>query len=140
MSISIPASHLDLLTRPIHGVLTTMMPNGQPQSSLVWCDYDGTCARVNTTRQRQKGRNMRLNPRVSLVVVDPEDTSRYLEIRGDAELVEEGAIEHLDEITRHYTNHPHYYGSIYPLEQQARETRIICRIHARTIALDAIHR
>ena len=50
----IPASHLDLITRPIHGVLTTMMPDGQPQSSLVWCDYDGQCACVNTTLERQK--------------------------------------------------------------------------------------
>ena len=49
MSLPVPDSHLDLLTRPIHGVLTTMMPDGQPQSSLVWCDYDGECARVNTT-------------------------------------------------------------------------------------------
>jgi PPOX class probable F420-dependent enzyme len=140
MSLPIPDSHRDLLTRPLHGVLTTMMPDGQPQSSLVWCDYDGECARVNTTRQRQKGRNMRANPRVSLLVVDPEDTSRYLEIRGEVEIVEEGAAAHLDAITRQYTRHPHYYGYVYPLEQQDRETRIICRIHAVKIGLDAIHR
>ncbi len=139
MSLPIPDSHLDLLTRPIHGVLTTMMPDGQPQSSLVWCDYDGECARVNTTRQREKGRNMLANPKVCLLVVDPEDTARYLEIRGEVELIEDGALDHLDQLTRRYTPHPHYYGSIYPLEQQARETRIICRIHATKITLDAIH-
>ncbi len=139
MSLPIPDSHLDLLMRPIHGVLTTMMPDGQPQSSLVWCDYDGECARVNTTRQREKGRNMLANPKVCLLVVDPEDTARYLEIRGEVELIEDGALDHLDQLTRRYTPHPHYYGSIYPLEQQARETRIICRIHATKITLDAIH-
>ena len=52
MSIPIPTSHVDLLTQPIHGVFTTMMPDGQPQSSLVWCGYDGECACVNTTRER----------------------------------------------------------------------------------------
>ena len=139
MNLPIPDSHLDVLTRPIHGVPTTMMADGQPQSSLVWCDYDGECARVNTTRQREKGRNMLANPKVCLLVVDPEDTARYLEIRGEVELIEDGALDHLDQLTRRYTPHPHYYGSIYPLEQQARETRIICRIHATKITLDAIH-
>ena len=140
MNVPIPESHRDLLTRPIHGVLTTMMPDGQPQSSLVWCDEDGEYARVNTTRERQKGRNMLANPRVSLLIVDPEDTSRYIEIRGNAELVETGALDHLDQLTRAYTRHPHFYGHVYPVEQQRRETRIICRIHAKKITLDAIHK
>lgn len=140
MSLPIPASHLDLLTRPIHGVLTTMMPDGQPQSSLVWCDFDGECARVNTTAERQKGRNMAANPRVTLLVVDPEDTSRYIEIRGRAQLVENGAVVHLDQITRDYTSHPQYYGYIYPREQRERETRLICRIEGTKITLDAIHK
>lgn len=133
-------SHLDLLTQPVHAVLTTMMPDGQPQSSLVWCDYDGECACVNTTLQRQKGRNMAANPRVCLLIVDPHDTSRYIEIRGAAELVEDGAIQQLDRLTRKYTDHPRFYGYVYPIEQQAQETRIICRIHATRITLDAIHR
>ncbi len=139
MNLPIPDSHLDVLTRPIHGVPTTMMADGQPHSSLVWCDYDGVCARVNTTRQRQKGWNMLVNPKVCLLVVDPEHTARYLEIRGEVELIEEGALDHLDRLTRRYTRHPHYYGSVYPVEQQAQETRIICRIHATKITLDAIH-
>jgi PPOX class probable F420-dependent enzyme len=140
MSLPIPASHLDLLTRPVHGVLTTMMPDGQPQSSLVWCDYDGKCARVNTTAERQKGRNLRANPRATLLVIDPDDTSRYIEIRGTAELIEDRSCIHLDAITRQYTTHPRYYGYIYPEAQRARETRLIARIHATKITLDAIHR
>ena len=136
----IPASHLDLLTRPIHGVLTTMMPDGQPQSSLVWCDFDGQCACVNTTLERQKGRNLAANPAVNLLVVDPDDTTRYLEIRGQAELVRPGALAHLDQITRQYTEHPAYYGYVFPGERQSLETRIICRIQPSRINLDAIHR
>lgn len=80
------------------------------------------------------------NPKVSLLIVDPEDTSRYIEIRGEVELKEEGALEHLDQITRQYTQHPQYYGFVFPIEQKAKETRIICRIHASKITLDAIHR
>jgi PPOX class probable F420-dependent enzyme len=140
MSIPIPASHLDLFTQPVHGVLTTIMPDGQPQSTLVWCDYDGECACVNTTRERQKGMNMAANPKVSLLIVDPENTGRYIEVRGDAELVEEGALAHLDRLTQRYTPHPCFYGYVYPAARQTQETRIICRIHAVRINLDAIHK
>lgn len=139
MNLPVPASHLDLLTGKVHGVLTTMMADGQPQSSLVWVDFDGECACVNTTLERQKGRNLQRNPKVSLLVVDPENTGRYLELRGEAELVTEGALEQLDRVTRKYTSHPQYYGYVYPLEQKTHERRVICRIHAKKITLDAIH-
>ena len=137
--VSVPPSHMDLLTRPICAVLTTTMPDGQPQSSIVWADHDGGCVRVATTRERRKGRNLRANPKVSLLVVDPDDTARYVCVLGDAELAEAGALEHLDELTRQYTHHPRFYGYVYPVEQRARETRIICRIHARRVLVDAIH-
>lgn len=138
-TVAIPASHLDLLTRPICGVFTTMGVDGQPHSSLVWVDVDDECARVNTTLQRRKGRDLLADPKVNLLVVDPDDTARFIQIRGDAELVTDGAVEHLDSLTRAYTRHPRYYGFVYPVSQQARETRVICRIHARRITLDAIH-
>ena len=138
-TVPLPATHLDLLDRPICGVLTTMGHDGQPQSSLVWVDHDGECARVNTTLERQKGRNLLANPRVSLLVVDADNTARFIQIRGDAELVTDGALAHLDTLTRKYTRHPNYYGHIYPVEQAARETRVICRIQARRITVDAIH-
>ena len=104
--VVVPESHLDLLTRPVVGVLTTLLPDGQPHSSLVWVDYDGMCARVNTTLERRKGRDLIDDRRVSLLVVDPDDTSRFVQIRGEAELLTEGAEEHLDALTRRYTGHP----------------------------------
>lgn len=140
MSLPIPESHVDLFTRPIHGVLTTLMPDGQPQSSLVWCDYDGEHVSINTSIERQKGKNMLRNPKVSLLVVDPDDTGRYIEVRGEAEVITAGAVEHLDRVTRKYTHHPQFYGYVYPLEKRERENRIICRIHALKITRDAIHR
>jgi PPOX class probable F420-dependent enzyme len=138
-SVAIPESHADLLTRGICGVFTTMGSDGQPQSSLVWMDHDGRCARVNTTLERQKGRNLVANPKCNLLVVDPDDTARFIQIRGDAELVTEGAAEHLDALTRRYTSHPAFYGFVYPIEQRAHETRVIVRIHARRITRDAVH-
>jgi PPOX class probable F420-dependent enzyme len=136
---TIPASHLDLLKRPICGVFTTIGPDGWPQSSLVWVDHDGECVRVNTTLQRQKGRNLLADGRVSLLVVDPDDTSRFIQIRGTGELVTEGAVEHVNELARRYTRRDRYYGGVYPTSQRDRETRVICRIRARRVTLDAIH-
>jgi PPOX class probable F420-dependent enzyme len=138
-TLPIPASHLDLLTRAICGVFTTMGDDGQPQSCIVWVDVDDGCALVNTTFERQKVRNLLHNRKVSLLVVDPENTARYIQIRGDAELVTDGAVDHVDALTRKYTSRPRYYGHVYPEAQRFRETRVICRIHARRITLDAIH-
>ena len=121
MNLPIPESHFDLITRPIHGVLTTRMPNGQPQSSLVWCDYDGECVCIHTTPERQKGRNMLHNPKVSLLIMDPEITGRSLELRAEVEITTENVVEQPDRVTRKCTCHPRFYGYAYPLEQMARE-------------------
>ncbi len=139
VAAAIPADHLDLVRRPIVAVFTTMGRDGQPQSSLVWIDMRDGCVRVNTTLERQKGRNLLGDRAVSLLVVDPDDTARFIQIRGEAELVMDGGREHLDVLTRKYTRHQHYYGGIYPAAQADRETRVICRIHARRITVDAIH-
>lgn len=136
----IPSSHLDLLTRPICGVLTTIGPDGQPHASLVWADHDAGCPQVNTILERQKGRDLEHDPRVSLLMVDPEDTTRFMEIRGEVEIVRDGAVPHLDRLTRQYTRHPRFYGFVYPSEQQVKETRVVCRIHPSRVVLDAIHR
>ena len=138
-SVPVPADHLDLLVRPIVSVLTTMGADGWPRSSLVWADHDGECARVNTTLERQKGRNLLANPKSSLLVVDPENTGRFVQIRGDVEILTEGAIEHLDALTRKYTPHPCYYGHVYPESHAGAETHVVCRIVARRVTADAIH-
>jgi PPOX class probable F420-dependent enzyme len=135
----IPSSHLDLLTRPVWGVLTTLGPDGAPRSRVVWVDTDGHDPLVAITLERLSGRDVLRDPRVSLLVVDPDDTSRFLQVRGEMELVREGALEHLDRLTRRYTDHPRFYGFVHPEEQRTRETRVIGRIHARRITLDAIH-
>ena len=86
-TLPVPASHLDLLTRPIRGVFTTLGHDGQPQSSLVRGGLDRGCPLVNTSLDGQRGRNLIDNQKVSLLVVDPRNTSRFIQIRGDAELV-----------------------------------------------------
>ncbi len=116
-----------------------MMPDGQPQSSIVWTDYDGTYVLINTTLERQKGRNMRANPKVALLVIDPKNGSRWIEVRGKVvEIRREGAEAHADELTRRYTGKRRFYGDIYPVEQRQKETRVIVAIEPIKVSLDAI--
>ena len=139
--VAIPASHQDLLARPIHGVLSTMMPDGQPQSSLVWVDYDGVCVLINTAFGRQKCRNMESNPRVALLVVDPDRTDRWLEVRGHVvEITTEGAVAHADRLAQRYLGKRHFYGDVYKVEWQQYETRVVVKIKPVKVTLDAIFR
>lgn len=141
MTVSIPESHLDLLLEPVNGVLTTIMQDGQPQLSIVWADYDGEYVLVNTTLERQKGVNMRANPKVNVLLIDPKNGSCFLEIRGEAVgYTQDGAIPHADKQAQVYSNNKarRFYGDIYPLEQQEQETRVIFRISPKKVTTDAI--
>ena len=142
MQVTIPNTHIDLFHNPVHGVLTTMMPGGMPQSSIVWVDYDGECVLINTTLERQKGRNMQANPKVTVLVIDPKDSSRWVEVRGQVkEMTRDCAEAHADKLTQRYcSNKKHFYGDIYPVEQKEKETRVIARIQPIKVSMDAIFR
>ncbi len=102
--VEIPTTHRDLLERPVVAILATIMPDGTPQASPVWVDYHDGYIRVNSAKGRQKDKNMRARPYVSLVLVDPENPYRYLEIRGRVmKITEEGAREHIDALAGKYT-------------------------------------
>jgi PPOX class probable F420-dependent enzyme len=136
----IPASHLDLVGCPPVAALTTLMPDGSPQTSVVWCDHDGTFVRVSTMRGFRKERNMRADPRVTLLCYDPAEPLRYLEIRGLVEeMTTEGALEHLDALASKYVGRPiRYFGGCIPARFAETETPVLCRIRpTHVVALDA---
>jgi PPOX class probable F420-dependent enzyme len=135
----IPETHRDLLERPIDAALSTRLPNGSAQTQPVWCEVDGNDVLLNTTRERRKGRNLEADRRATLLAVDPQDSGRWIEIRGDVDLIADGAEGQLDRLTRLYTEHERFYGGVYPVERRERETRMIVRIHPRRIVCDAIH-
>ena len=88
----IPEKHRDLFDKPVFASLATIMPDGTPQVTPVWCDYDGRHIIINTAKGRVKDRNMRRNPAVALAVMDPANPYRYLEVRGKVtEITEQGA-------------------------------------------------
>jgi PPOX class probable F420-dependent enzyme len=136
----IPPSHRDLIECPPVAALTTVMPDGSPQTSVVWCDSDGECIRVNTMRGFQKERNMRRNPRVTLLCYDPRQPLRYLEVRGTVvEMTEAGAGAHLDALASKYAGRPlRYFGECIPAGFAESETPVLCRIRpTHVVALDA---
>ena len=135
---TIPASHHDLLERPICGVLATMLPSGFPQASVVWCGFDGTDVLVSTPAERTKTKNMAARPLVAILIADPDDGNRFLQIRGEAEITEDGATEMADRLAATYTEHDRFYGGVVPLEQQHEETRVVCRIRPTRVSADAI--
>jgi PPOX class probable F420-dependent enzyme len=136
----IPESHRDLIDCPPVAALTTVMPDGSPQTSVVWCDFDGEFVRVNTMRGFQKERNMRRNALVTLLCYDPRDSLRYLEIRGTVvEMTEDRAAAHLDALASTYLGRPvRYFGDCIPVHFAETEIPVLCRIRpSRVVALDA---
>jgi PPOX class probable F420-dependent enzyme len=101
--MAIPEKYKDLFQKKAFGNLATLMPDGTPQVTPVWIDYDGTHVIVNSARGRQKDRNMERNPAVSVSILDPENPYRYLEIRGRVDnITETGADEHIDRMAKKY--------------------------------------
>ena len=81
----LPASHADLLERPLFGHLATVAPDGSPHSSVMWFVWDGEVLRFTHTSTRQKFKNLQREPRIALSIHDPENRYRSLEVRGVVE-------------------------------------------------------
>ena len=84
--------------------VVTLMPSGQPQALLTWVDTDGEHILVNTEPQRQKARNIRRDPRITVLIHSADDPWDWAEVRGHvAETVDgEQARQHIDELSRQY--------------------------------------
>lgn len=136
----IPATCRDLVECAPVAALTTIGRDGAPQTSVVWCDLEGELVRVNTMRGFAKERNMRRDPRVTLLCYDPSEPLRYVEVRGRVvEMTEDGARVHLDAIASKYAGRPvSYFGDMIPERFARSEEPILCRIRpTRVIELDA---
>ncbi len=120
--VPIPEKVHDLFTKPIVCALATLMPDGQPQVTPVWCDYDGKYVRINTARGRQKDRNMTKRAKVTVFLIDPQDPYHWVEVRGHiAEITEDGAREHINQLAHKYTGKDYVY-------QQPDQVRVIYKI------------
>jgi PPOX class probable F420-dependent enzyme len=119
----IPESHADLFKKTAFGNLATIMPDGSPQVTPVWVDYDGQYVRFNSAKGRVKDRNVRRDPRVAISILDPENPYRYVEIRGRVvEITEKGADEHINQLSQKYLGQ-----AVYPYRQPG-EVRVMYKI------------
>ena len=114
----LPQTHLDLLDGPVVVLLATLMPDGSPQVTPVWCDRHGDQIWVNSAVGRQKDRNMRARPQVTICALDPTNPYRYLEVRGRIVEIIEGppAHEHINQLSQLYFGRPFRYNT--PDEQR----------------------
>jgi PPOX class probable F420-dependent enzyme len=86
---TIPQDREDILTKRAFAHVATIGPNGEPQSTPVWIDWDGQYVKFSQTTARQKYRNLKRDPRIALSVHDPDEPYRYVEVRGKIVQIEE---------------------------------------------------
>ena len=120
---AIPEKYHDLFNKKAFASLATLMPDGKPQVTPVWADFDGEHVIVNSAKGRVKDRNMRRDPRVSLALIDPDNPYRYLQLQGRVvEITENGADQHIDKMAKKYLGVDKYPG------RQPGEVRVIYKI------------
>jgi PPOX class probable F420-dependent enzyme len=109
MAGMIPDKFLDLFQKKAFASLATLMPDGSPQVTPVWVDFDGNHVIVNSARGRQKDKNMQRNAKVALSIIDPDNPYRYLEVRGRVDdVTEQGAEAHIDKMAKKYMGQDKY--------------------------------
>src|SRR5262249_48876249 len=120
----IPEKYLDLLQRKkAFANLATLMPDGSPQVTPVWCDYKDGLVRVNTAKGRVKARNLKKDAPVALAIADPDNPYRYVQIRGRVRRVtEDGAAAHIDSLAKKYLGKDKYPSAA------PGEVRLMCEI------------
>lgn len=123
MASAIPDKYVDLFDKKVFAALATLMPNGSPQVTPVWIDYDGENVVFNTAVGRQKDKNLLADGHVALSLVDPDNPYRYLEVRGTVvERTTDGADEHINKMAKKYIGQ-----DVYPFRQPG-EVRVIYKI------------
>ena len=115
-----PASHVDLLEKPLYAHVATVRTDGGPQSSPMWFAWDGTHIRMTHTSKRQKFRNLERDPRIALSIVDPVDPLRSIEVRGTVSIANDDATASF------YQGLQHRYGIVYPIDDA--DVRIILSV------------
>jgi PPOX class probable F420-dependent enzyme len=129
---SIPESHQDLLKDETKAFLclATLMKDGSPQLTPIWFDTDGEYIRINSAKGRVKDKNMRARPNVAILINDPKDPYRYIQIRGRVvEITETGADDHINRLNMKYHD-----GE--PWKNRPGQVRVIYKIQADKVFVD----
>ena len=123
MAAKIPEQFKDLFEKKAFANLATLMPDGAPQVTPVWCDLEGSNIRINSAKGRVKDKNMRRNKKVALSIFDPDNPYRHLAVQGEVvEITEQGADTHIDALAKKYLGKDKY-----PFRQPG-EVRVMYKI------------
>ena len=126
---TIPEEFHDLFEKRTFAHVGTVLPDGAPHVTPVWVDHENReYVLVNTARGRRKEKNVRQNPKVGLSVCDPEDPYRYVSVRGEAELTEDGAKDHIDSLAQRY-----FDQAVYPHHGEESGARVLIKIPTENI-------
>lgn len=102
--VDIPEPLRPLLDSTAVAFVSTIGPRGEPQTTPLWFVHEGGAVRISLVEGRQKLRNLRRDPRISVVIVDPARPTRYVELRGRVtELVADPGHELERRIAAKYT-------------------------------------
>jgi PPOX class probable F420-dependent enzyme len=85
--------------------VTTLMPDGTPQTTPLWIDADGEHLLLNTEVHRQKYKNVSRDPRITVTIIDAANPYSYAEVRGEVVETVTGpeARAHIDTLSQKYT-------------------------------------
>ena len=117
----IPEDYKDLLESKALATIATIGPKGEPQSSPVWFDWDGTHILFSLIKTRQKYHNLQREPRIALSIIDPENLYRYLEIRGKVVRIDEDPdLKFINSMAKKYLN-----LDLYPYHKPGEERVVV---------------
>jgi PPOX class probable F420-dependent enzyme len=93
---------------PYVGVVTTLREDGSPHATIVWVDVEGDKVSFNTALGRAKPKHLKHDPRASVLMVDPNNSFKWVAVSGPAELTEEGADAQIDKLAKKYLGKDEY--------------------------------
>jgi PPOX class probable F420-dependent enzyme len=128
--VKLTEEQAQLFKEPNYATVATIRGDGSAQLTPVWIDWDGEHVVFNTAEGRAKPRNIRRRPVASVQVMDRDDPYRWVSVTGPAEIVEEGAEEHIHELSRRYR------GRDYDLDPS--QKRLIVRVKPERVTVRGV--
>ncbi|MFE5867491.1 PPOX class F420-dependent oxidoreductase [Streptomyces roseifaciens] len=115
---------------PVFATVATIQPDGSPQVTVTWVKHDGDDLLISTTVGRRKEKNLRRDPRVTVMINPHNAPYTYAEVRGTAAITTEGGQELINELSRKYTGKE--YADFNPAAKDDAE-RVVVRVTPRKV-------
>jgi PPOX class probable F420-dependent enzyme len=124
MPIPLPERAKELIDAHAFVVLGSSNPATGPHTAVMWVTRDGDDILLSTVRGLRKERNLTVDPRASVLILDPDDPYQYVEVRGTVEITERGGPELIDRLSREYA------GVASAIDEGTENVRVVLRLTA----------